>query len=90
MKQSERNPVSPCYWWLSFADAEGFRGACLVLATDFMDAHRQTIRLGLNPGGEVQGIALDKAKEPKDLLPFVPDKLYSKADIDAIDKAVKW
>lgn len=76
-----------CYWWLSFAGVEGFRGGCIVLGSDFLDAHRETIRKKLNPGG---GIPLDKAKEPKDLLPFVPDKLYSKADIDAIDEAEKW
>lgn len=84
------NETRKCYWWLSFAGADGFRGACIVLGLDFMDAHRETIRLALNPGGEVHGMPLDKARGPNDLLPFVPERLYSKTDIDAIDEAVKW
>ena len=31
-----------------------------------------------------------KAKEPQDLKPFQPYRLYSKQEIDEIDGAVRW
>ncbi len=78
------------FWWLSFASDSGFLGATIVKGAYFTEAVQEAQRLGVNPGGEVQGMPLAKAKTEADLLPFVPNKLYSKAEIDAIDKAVKW
>jgi len=47
-------------FWLSFADGnlpEGsqFLGVCIVDAPDFLPAIQLCHRLGINPGGEVQG-----------------------------------
>ncbi len=45
-------------WWLSFADDEGFRGACVVDVgedDDFLQAVMISHSLGINPGGQVLG-----------------------------------
>jgi hypothetical protein len=69
------------WWWLSFADGDGFLGAALVAARDFVDAVDVTHRLGINPGGEVLGTEM----------PLMPvdaewtNRLLSLADVRAID-----
>ncbi len=47
-------------WWLSFCDADRpvgsqFLGACMVRAEGIVLACAEAHRLGINPGGEVQG-----------------------------------
>lgn len=49
---------APPVWWLSFANDEGFRGACLVRADGMLSAVTEASRLGCNPGGEVSGTAM--------------------------------
>ncbi len=51
-------------WWLSFCDASRptgsqFLGAVLVDGADMIDAIRASHALGINPGGEVAGHAVD-------------------------------
>jgi hypothetical protein len=41
------------WFYLSFADDEGFRGACVVEALDELDAVLVAHEHGINPGGEV-------------------------------------
>lgn len=53
-------------FWLSFADPKRpkgtqFLGAAIVEASTFDLAIREAWHRGVNPGGEVQGIAIDKA-----------------------------
>ena len=61
-------------WWLSFVDPEksgppaqqipggpGFLGAAIVPGPTFIDAVNNSHLLGINPGGEVQGIPMDSA-----------------------------
>lgn len=53
--------------WLSFAGEEGFRGAIIIHANDFMEAIMRTNLLGINPHGEVAGMdipAVAAAKIP--------------------------
>ncbi len=40
-------------WYFSFADNDGFRGACQVTASSLDDAITKTWKLGINPGGEI-------------------------------------
>jgi hypothetical protein len=52
-------------WWLSFCDPdkpEGtqFIGACIVEADDIIAATMLAHCLGINPGGEVAGVAFDR------------------------------
>jgi hypothetical protein len=78
------DPTAPRkFFWLSFADGK-FLGGCLVDdVVDFFDALEKTHRLGINPGGAVQGIEV-----PPELIPHGHplNCLLSKADIDAIDR----
>ncbi len=43
------------WYYLSFAGDEGFRGACVVQADDFISAVQETHRRKINPGGQVMG-----------------------------------
>ncbi len=45
-------------WWLSFADANGFLGVCVVEAPDFEAAFKRARAVGCCPGGECRGWAL--------------------------------
>lgn len=45
-------------FWLSFVNASGFAGACIVEATDFNSAIKRAWDLGINPGGEVASVAI--------------------------------
>ena len=71
------------WWWLSFADDDGFRGAVLTRARGFTSAVQKTHDLGINPGGECRGWDL-----PDDVIAEHPgptryaDRLLSKQDID--------
>ena len=85
-------------WWLSFADAAGFRGACCVEAAgdepheidaSFRAAITKANELGINPGGEVKGAALGGAT-PAALAEggLELNRLYSKAELEAIGDGV--
>jgi hypothetical protein len=45
-------------WWLSFADDDGFRGACIVHGETLEIALVASHQVGCNPGGEVMGVEL--------------------------------
>ena len=79
----------PRWFWLSFADAElpkgeQFLGACLVKAVIFPAAIEKAHRLGINPGGEVQGMELDDDAEP---LPGWDHRLLTRAECEQFDAA---
>lgn len=76
-------------YWMSFANKTGFLGACIAEGYNFAAAHYQTHQRGINPGGEVASLELPDA-DPNNLAPYVMWKLYSKDEIDKIDKAVPW
>lgn len=58
------NPYDPSgYFWLSFCDPdkpEGtqFVGACIIRGDNMIEAVQNAHRLGINPGGEVQGFEI--------------------------------
>jgi hypothetical protein len=71
------------WWWLSFVDETGFRGAILTRATGFITAIQKTHDLGINPGGEVKGCPI-----PDEIISASPynhaqyaDQLLSRQDI---------
>ena len=68
-------------WWLSFADGHGVLGAALVAGRDFVDAVDVTHRLGINPGGEVAGMAMPSRPVDAEWT----NRLLSLADVRAID-----
>ena len=53
------------WWWLSFADEE-FLGACLVQGDSFILAVGESLRIGINPGGQVVGIGPISEEEARD------------------------
>ncbi len=69
------------WWWLSFADGDGFLGAALVAARDFVDAVDVAHRLGINPGGEVLGSEMPSMPVDAEWT----NRLLSLADVRAID-----
>jgi hypothetical protein len=42
-------------YWLSFSKGETFAGVCVVEGSCFLDAVKESHRLGCNPGGQVAG-----------------------------------
>lgn len=72
------------WWWLSFVDDSGFRGAILTRANGIGTALTKTHLLGINPGGEVCGIEIPD--EVIDTSPYnhkySADQLLSKEDIE--------
>lgn len=76
------------YWWLSFADADlpkgsQFLGAIIAEGATIIDAIKNTHRLKLNPGGEVQGlkIGIDKVEMTK---PYA-NRLLDRAECERLD-----
>lgn len=67
-------------WWLSFANDGGFLGGALVRGDTFPHAIAEAHRLGINPGGEVQGVELPGDDEPPD---HEMNRLYSKAELES-------
>lgn len=79
----------PSWWWLSFVDGnrpagQKFLGVCIVSARTFVEAVLITHSLGINPGGEVQGMQL-----PNPIPPCAPsldgytDRLLSLSDLES-------
>ena len=80
-------PRQADFFWLSFVDrarpvGERFLGSTVVKATDMVGAVGVAWRLGLNPGGDVQGhaIADDGTLDP-DHLAFMLNRLRSPAEL---------
>ena len=46
------------WWWLSFADDDGFRGLVILEAPGFIAAVEKSRELGINPGGQVRGLEI--------------------------------
>lgn len=64
-------------WWLSFADADGFAGVVILEAYGFGDALYRSHKMGLNPGGEVQGFKVPYEDHPEALR----NRLLKKTDL---------
>jgi hypothetical protein len=73
------------YWWLSFAGDEGNRGCCIVQASDFLTAVVRTHQLGINPGGEVQGISTPDCPEVQaEIARWGLDRLVTREEMAAV------
>jgi hypothetical protein len=46
------------WWWLSFADDDGFRGVAIVQAGDVIEGVTEAWRLEINPGGGVLSVQI--------------------------------
>ena len=64
-------------FWLSFADpnlpkGNQFLGACIVDGDTFEQSVKESIKLGINPGGEVVGLNIDDCYvDTKPINPFI-------------------
>ena len=76
-------------YYLSFADDDGFKGVCVVEASDGIEAVKKAHRLGINPGGQVMITLIPREvhdKAPK-RLPF--NRLMDKATLIELGGPVK-
>ena len=75
-------PVSPAVtpFYLSFADDNGFRGACVVNASDLLTAVARANQLNISPGGEVIGLPW-----PSDVPCLPMDRLMTREEIEAFE-----
>lgn len=69
------------WWYLSYCDDDGFRGCCVVKASDMLSATMASIIIGINPGGEVLGAEMTD----EHAAPFPKDVLISKEELFRID-----
>jgi hypothetical protein len=72
---------------LSFVGDGGFRGGCLVLAFGFVTAVEESHRLGINPGGDVQGSLPDQGVA-KRISGKWKHRLLSSEEIAAMDEEI--
>lgn len=72
------------FWYLSFADDErgGFLGGCIVQGNDMKEAHLNSIRLKINPGGEVAGWDVTGMS-----IPYPINTLLTREEMERIDGA---
>lgn len=68
------------WWYLSFAE-DGFKGACIVEAEDFLAAVEEAHRRKINPGGQVFGQPV-----PEDAVydPSYRNRLLTREDLQAM------
>lgn len=74
-------------WWLSFADGglpsgRQFLGVAIIEAPSHGAAVMESHRLGCNPGGEIQVIALEPSSHPA-VLALPRGRLLSRDDLKA-------
>jgi hypothetical protein len=55
---AEESTEPLCWFYCSFADDDGFRGAIFMKAKGITHFVREATRLGINPGGQVMGVKL--------------------------------
>jgi len=67
------------WWWLSFADKDGFRGVAIVNAYGRMSAIQLAWNLHINPGGECAAVALGFEPAPQ-----YQNRLLSKSEADCV------
>jgi hypothetical protein len=78
------------HWWLSFCDdkrptGSQFLGAAIIPGLDMTDAVVSAHALGVNPGGEVVGMAIDRERfqrVPKRYL----HRLLSREECEALNR----
>lgn len=75
------------WWWLSFADHDGFRGGVLTKARGFISAIQKATELEINPGGAVRGMPCNP---PPEHLQYA-DQLLSYQDVkEKLGPVERW
>lgn len=81
------------WWWLSFATEDGFRGVAIVKAKGFASAHLATSVLGINPGGQIQGLEFNLPEHVNTFIEKYSNRLLNKEECkefdDGMDKLMK-
>lgn len=68
------------WWWLSFADENGFKGGIFTRARGIISAVTKTHTLGISPGGEVKAIQMPDSCDIQ--FEQFSDRLLSKEDLE--------
>jgi len=79
------------HWFLSFVKANGFAGACFVVAEQPHEAIAESHRRGCNPGGEVMIIRVDYG-DPRCTVRPRPEqfnRLYDRAELEKLFGATR-
>lgn len=80
--------MTPSWWWLSYADAAGFRGGLVMPSPDpghmgWLQAARDARMRNLSPGGQVVGVPI-KPSALERIAPNYRERLLNRAEADAI------
>lgn len=76
----ERRAGVQKWFYLSYADQDGFRGGLYTQAYGFVEATTRAAQTGISPGGEVYAIECPKQKLPA---PEFRERLLTKAQLEA-------
>jgi len=79
------NSVGGLWWWLSYADDDGFNGAIICKGNDLIDAVTQCKRMGLDLHGQVLGVPFPSGLTPPSM--FV-ERILSKSECDAFGEVM--
>jgi len=78
----DEEATQPLGWWyLSYADKDGFRGGVIVETRGFTSAAMVSNVFGLSPGGEVRGMPIPTDKVPEAHYRY---RLLTKAQLEEI------
>ena len=70
-------------YWISFSKKKSL-GVCIVDAPDVKAAHLKTIKLGINPGGEIMFIEFDDSPDAqKEINRWGKNRLISSEELEA-------
>lgn len=72
------------YWFISFADADGFRGATVVEASSPPEALAEAARRGINPGGEAVLIPVLPGDQGDPIMKALTNRLVGSKEMDEL------
>ncbi len=74
------------FYWVSFSGPDGFQGGLIVWVELGNSVVERVTELGLAPEGHdsVKALPLNDHPTTSSLRPWVPERLYSRAEIDAM------
>jgi hypothetical protein len=72
------------YWYISFANTQGFRGATVVKAISANSALAEATRRGLNPGGEAAILQIPKHQENESDVIAMTNRLLTVRRMEAL------
>jgi hypothetical protein len=77
---AEEKDLPTKWWYISFADDDGFLGGVVIKGKGFTSAIMASHRLGINPGGEAMGIEIPPDHEPPE---SAVGRLLSRAEVES-------